>query len=87
MKLTEMEKTVLMAFYALSDGSTRKSVDKNEVIQKFARRQRKSVKRYIKKLEKKSLIKQGDDENKYKINKKAKEQATKIILKGGRLRI
>lgn len=88
MRLTELEKAILVSLYALTGGSTGKHVDKATLLDKFPIRQRKAVRSYVEELvRKKLIIKQtaakGKAEEKYRISDRTKKEVANIILTGG----
>lgn len=87
MKLTEIEKTILMSFYILSKGSTRRYIDKDIFLEKFPTRQRKTIRRYINRLRNKGLIKKHRRENKYRLDKGGINEIAKFISNGVKLRL
>lgn len=90
MILTELEKTILISFYAITQGSVRKAVTEAELLGKFPVRQRKAVRKYVHELVRKKLLlgqkgeKKGEVE--YRFTKRAIKETTKIIIGGARLR-
>jgi len=89
MLLTELEKTILISLYALTQSLKSKSLSEGELLSKFPVRQRKAVKKYLQELVRKKLLKRETDKRKilmYKITDRAVSEATKIIISGARLR-
>lgn len=84
MKLTELEKTILVSLYVITQGSTRKAVEPEALTNKFPMRQRKMVRKYIKELIKKGLIDVAD--GKYRMNTKSVRRTSKILVSGFRAR-
>ncbi len=87
MRLTELEKTILIAFYTLSGGSTRRYVAKETLLKKFPMRNRKTVRKYVDELEKKKLIIKHAKTESYRLNKKAVKQVVSFILTGATIRV
>jgi len=83
MRFTELEKTILLALYSLGSVSTHKYVDKDALVRKFPMRQRRSVRKYLEDLVQKKLVVKHAAEEKYRLNKKAKKEIVRIILKEG----
>lgn len=90
MILTELEKTILISFYALTQGSTRRAVSETELLSKFPARQRKAVRKYMRELVRKKLLIEQKGKKKgemdYRFTKRAIRETTKIIIGGARLR-
>jgi len=85
MKLTEFEKTILLSFFVLAKGSTRKYIPLELLLSKFPIRQRKMVRGFVEKLTKeKFLIKKGEG---YKIGKKAVKIISAYLISGPRVRL
>ena len=82
MELTELEKTLLVSFYALAKGSTEEYVDESLLLSKFPIRQRKLLKEYIRKFVKKGILIKHKKENSYRVSKKAIPIISSLIMKG-----
>jgi predicted transcriptional regulator len=80
--LTELEKTILLAFLVLDRD---KYFSEVELVLKFPIRQRKTVGRYIKKLEKTNLLEKDPTQTSYKLTKEGAKQALKLLHKGAKL--
>lgn len=81
MRLTELEKTILVSLYAL--GGSTKHVGAEDLLSKFPLRQRKAVRIYLKELVGKKFIVKLKAEDKYRLDEKAKKEIANIFLKGG----
>jgi hypothetical protein len=89
MLLTELEKTILISLYALTQSSRVKAMTEEELLGKFPVRQRRAVKKYLQELVRKKLLRKEADKRKtvtYRITDRAIGEATKIIISGARLR-
>ena len=80
--LTELEKTILLAFLVLDRD---KYFSEMELVLKFPVRQRKTVARYVKKLEKTNLLEKHPTQSSYKLTKEGVKQALKLLHEGARL--
>jgi Mn-dependent DtxR family transcriptional regulator len=80
--LTELEKTILLAFLILDRD---KFFSEAELISKFPIRQRKTVGRYIKKLEKAKLLEKHPKQASYILTKEGTKQALKLLYEGAKL--
>jgi hypothetical protein len=80
--LTELEKTILLAFLVLDRDEY---FSEEELILKFPARQRKIVRRYVKKLEKTNLIEKHPIKPSYKLTKEGVKQALKLLHEGAKL--
>jgi Mn-dependent DtxR family transcriptional regulator len=80
--LTELEKTILLAFLVLDRD---KYFLEAELILKFPIRQRKTVGRYVKKLEKTNLLEKHPTQASYRLTKEGTRQALKLLHEGAKL--
>lgn len=84
-KLTEFEKTIMLSFFILVRGSTKKFVSDHEIAGKFPIRQRKMVRMYLSQLSKgRYLVKKGSF---YRIDKKALKEISTYLISGPKARI
>lgn len=82
--LTELDKTILLAFLVLAKGTAR-YVSQDEIIIKFPIRQRKMVLKYIKKLEKDKLLSKHATKESYKLTEDGMKYALKLLHEGAKL--
>lgn len=83
-KLTELEKTILLAFLALTKGSTSKYISGDTIVLKFPKFQRKSVRRHLDMLvEEKLLVKHGKVN--FGLTEAGVKRATKVLSEGAML--
>ena len=85
MKLTELEKTILLSTYVLAKGSTRKYILEELILSKFPIRQRRDIKKYLEKMVKRKFL--SKSKSGYKINKKSLKVISSFLVTGPRLRI
>ncbi len=81
MKLTELEKTVLITFLVFM--KKKKSISEEEIVLKFPRRQRKNVREAIENLKKNGFL--ISEEKKAKLTEKGIKEAMKLLKTGARL--
>ena len=85
MTLTELEKTILLSFFVLAKGSTRKYIPLNVLLSKFPIRQRKMVKAYVEALSKRKFL--SEKNGSYRVEKKALAHISQFLIKGAKVRI
>lgn len=85
MKLTELEKTILLTTYVIAKGSTRKYIAEELILSKFPIRQRKDVRKYLEKMGKSKFL--SKSKSGYKINKKSLKVISYFLVTGPRLRV
>ncbi|MEM5829175.1 MAG: hypothetical protein QW040_01015 [Candidatus Aenigmatarchaeota archaeon] len=79
--LTELEKTILLSALILTKGNPKKSFKEEEIVLKFPMRQRKTVRRFIKKLvNERYLVESGKN---YKLSEEGLNVASKLLYEGG----
>jgi len=83
--LTELEKTVLLAFLVLVKKQTDKFQSEESIVLKFPMRQRKNVRKAVKKLEKNNFLIKHATQESYKLSEKGLKSALKLLSKGARL--
>ncbi len=83
-KITELEKTILLAFLSLAK-SPDKYVRKDEVVAKFPLLQRKIVGRFIDKLEKKDFLVKHYAGKSYKLSESGVKRASRLLVEGASL--
>lgn len=83
MKLTELEKAILLAALLMSKGSARKLLPERDILEKFSPRQRKNALRYIKKLVRHGLL--GGCDRNYKLTPAGLKQARTLLFTGAKL--
>jgi hypothetical protein len=85
MKLTELEKTILLSLFILAKGSTRRYILEKELLSKFPLRQRKFVKNYVGILvTKKLLVRKG---NSYRVERMALKYISAFLVHGPKLKL
>jgi predicted transcriptional regulator len=84
MKLSELEKSILLVFLALTKATAEKYLRKNDIVLKFARRQRKNVERAIERLCKEKLIGKFPREERYALTDKGLKKATSLLVEGAK---
>lgn len=82
-KLTELEKAILLAVLLMSKGSTPKLLPERKILEKFSPRQRKNAMRYIKKLVNHGLLVKCD--RSYRLTPAGQKQARGLLFAGVRL--
>jgi len=84
MKLTELDKTILLAFLVLTKGKEI-YVDEPSIVLKFRMRQRPMVRRRLKRLVRERLLLKHPKERSYRLSKTGLKQALKILHEGAKL--
>ncbi|MEM5852835.1 MAG: hypothetical protein QXS37_02910 [Candidatus Aenigmatarchaeota archaeon] len=79
--LTELEKTILLSVMILTRGDIKKFFKEDEIILKFPMRQRKTVRRFFKKLVKEGYLVEMD--GKFKMSEEGLKLASKLLYEGG----
>jgi hypothetical protein len=85
MKLTELERTILLAFLVFTKSSVDKYIEEDFIASKFTKRQRSVVKSYLRKMERNKLVEKHPSENSYKLSKTGLKHALKILHEGAKL--
>jgi predicted transcriptional regulator len=80
--ITELEKTILLSAMILSKGDTKKIFKEDDIVLKFPMRQRKTVRRFVKKLVKEGYLIESSNKN-YKLSEEGLKIATKLLYEGG----
>lgn len=83
--LTELEKTVLLAFLVLVKKQTEKFQSEESIVIKFPIRQRKNVRKAIKKLEKNNFLIKHTTQESYKFSEKGLKNALNLLHEGAKL--
>ena len=83
-KLTELEKTVLLAFLVLAKKNRGKSIPEAEIVLKFPRRQRKNVREAIESLKKNNFLIETK-EKACKLSEKGLKRALHLLHTGAKL--
>ena len=79
--LTELEKTILLSAMILVRGDTKKLFKEEDIVLKFPMRQRKTVRRFVKRLVKEGyLIEAG---KKYRLSEEGLKIASRLLHEGG----
>lgn len=80
--ITELEKTILLSILILVKGNTKKSIKEDEIVLKFPMRQRKTVRRFFKRLvDDGYLIKDSAGKN-YRLSPKGLKNASNYLHRG-----
>jgi hypothetical protein len=85
MRLTELEKTIMLVFLVFTKGSVDKHLSEEFILSKFVPRQRKLVRRAIRRLIKNSLLDKKPKELNYKFTKQGLKRASRILHEGAKL--
>ncbi len=80
-RLTELEKSILLAFLVLSKGA-QKYLDRDLIVLKFPRQQRRSVRKYLIKLLDKKLITKHPREERYQLSEAGLKRSGKVLSEG-----
>jgi predicted transcriptional regulator len=80
--ITELEKTVLLSALILTRGNTKKLFKEDEIVLKFPMRQRKTVRRFVKKLVKEGYLIESSGKN-YRLSEEGLKIATRLLHEGG----
>ncbi|MEM5836200.1 MAG: hypothetical protein QXR09_00925 [Candidatus Aenigmatarchaeota archaeon] len=80
--ITELEKTILLSALILSKGNTKKHFKEDDIVLKFPMRQRKTVRRFFKKLVKEGYIIESTNKN-YKLSEEGLKIASRLLYEGG----
>lgn len=81
-KLTELEKSILLAFLVLSKGEKEKYIKEDLVVFKFPRQQRKAVRKGFRKLVADKLLVKNPEEQSYRLSDDGLKRSTKILSEG-----
>ncbi|MDI6825700.1 MAG: hypothetical protein QMD36_00690 [Candidatus Aenigmarchaeota archaeon] len=85
MKLTELEKTILLVFLVFTKGSVDKYLQEDFIASKFTKRQRPIVRSYLRRLSRDGLLEKHPTEASYKLVKLGLKHASKILHEGTKL--
>jgi predicted transcriptional regulator len=80
--ITELEKTILLSALILSKGDTKKLFKEDDIVLKFPMRQRKTVRRFIKKLVKGGYLIEPSEKN-YRLSDEGLRIASRLLYEGG----
>ncbi len=83
MKLKELEKTIMLVFLVFTKGSIDKPISEDFILSKFVPRQRKMVKRSLRRFVKNDLI--VKKKVNYNLTKQGLKRASKILHEGAKL--
>lgn len=81
-KLTELGKSILLAFLVLSKGKKEKYIKEDLVVFKFPRQQRKAVRKGFEKLVADKLLVKNPKEQSYRLSEEGLKRSTKILSEG-----
>ena len=82
--LTELEKTILLAFLTLARGID-KYISEQNIVSKFPVRRRKNVERFVAKLVKDRLLIKHPAQTSYKLSEDGLRHALKLLHEGAKL--
>lgn len=85
MKLTELEKTILLVFLVLTKGSVDRYISEEIILSKFIPRQKKMVKSSLLRLIKNDILEKHPKEDSYKFTEQGLKRAKKILYEGAKL--
>jgi len=85
MRLTELDKTILLAFLVFTKGSLDTYVKSEELESKFSIRKRKLVRISLKRLTERKLLIRHEREDKYKFSKEGLKNASLLLREGAKL--
>jgi hypothetical protein len=85
MKLTELEKTIILVFLVFTKGSLDKYLKEGFITSKFTMRQRIVVRRSLVRLVKDGLLIKHPKEASYKFSKKGLKRASDLLHEGVKL--
>jgi predicted transcriptional regulator len=80
--ITELEKTILLSALILSRGDIKKLFKEDDIVLKFPMRQRKTVRRFIKKLVKDGYLIESSNKN-YRLSEEGLKIASRLLYEGG----
>lgn len=80
--ITELEKTILLSVLILTRGDLKKEIGEDEIVLKFPMRQRKNVRRFLKKLVKDGYLMESSPRS-YKFSEEGFKMASKLLYEGG----
>jgi len=81
-KLTELEKSVLLAFLVLSKGQKEKYIKGDLVVFKFPRQQRKAVRKSLENLVTDKLLTRNPRDQSYRLTEDGLKRSTRILSEG-----
>lgn len=85
MRITELDKTVLLAMLVFTKGSLNTFISEEQLTKRFAVRKRALVRSSINSLVKDKLIIKHPKEKKYKFTKNGLKMASKVLHQGAKL--
>ncbi|MCS7106273.1 MAG: hypothetical protein NZ942_03085 [Candidatus Aenigmarchaeota archaeon] len=80
--ITELEKTILLSVLIVTKGDLKKVIGEDEIVLKFPMRQRKNVRRFLKKLVKEGYLIESPSKN-YRLSGEGFKIASKLLYEGG----
>lgn len=83
-KLSELEKSILLTFLALTKATAGKYLRKNDIVLKFTKRQRRNVEKSIERLTKDKLIEKFPREERYALTEKGLKKASALLIEGAK---
>jgi hypothetical protein len=78
--ITELEKTILISILVLVKGNTKKTVKEDDIVLKFPMRQRKTVRRFFKRLVKEGYLVKLDDN--FRLSSEGLRTASRLLYEG-----
>lgn len=85
MKLTELEKTIMLVFLVFTKSSVDKYLSESFILSKFIPRQRKMIRKSILRLMKNGLLDKHLKEDSYKLTRMGLKRALRILHEGAKL--
>ena len=83
MRLTELEKTIMLIFLVFTKGSLDKPLSEDFILSKFVPRQRKMVRKALKRLVKNNLL--VKKKVNYNLTKEGLKESSKMLHEGAKL--
>jgi hypothetical protein len=83
-KLSELEKSILLAFLALTKATAGKYLRKDDIVFKYAKRQRRNVEISIERLVKEKFLEKFPREERYALTEKGLKEASSLLVEGGK---
>lgn len=81
--VTELEKTILLSVLLLSKGKPQKLITQDEIVLKFPMRQRKSIRRYVKKLVEEGYLTKNPHAESYRLSIEGQKLSLNLLHQGG----
>jgi len=80
--ITELEKTILLSTLIITKGDMKKAISEDDIVLKFPMRQRKNVRRFLKKLVKDGYLVESPPKT-YRLSEEGFKIASKLLYEGG----